>query len=144
MDAKKINEFYKELEKLATYNDEDISEADFANCLFEIKRDLKKYGRETPKIFELVRNKKDFRSNMQQYGGYQIRRDVLKANLYPIIEMYEQVIANEAKYGGNTSIREFNSYLKSNNLELKTKYGSIKILNCQNNHHCLVRHPVRI
>ena len=129
MDAKKINEFYKELEKLATYNDEDISEADFANCLFEIKRDLKKYGRETPKIFELVRNKKDFRSNMQQYGGYQIRRDVLKANLYPIIEMYEQVIANEAKYGGNTSIREFNSYLKSNNLELKTKYGSIKILN---------------
>lgn len=62
MDAKKVTNFYSELEKLATYNNELISEEEFINNIIEIKQDLKNKGKEIPEIFELVRTKADFRS----------------------------------------------------------------------------------
>lgn len=131
MDAKKVTNFYSELEKLATYNNESISEEEFINNIIEIKQDLKNKGKEIPEIFELVRTKADFRSGMQKYGGYQERREKLRENLYPIIEMYEQQILNKGVSDNKTSIKELNGYLKLNKMQIKTKYGIINILNLE-------------
>lgn len=129
MDAEKINNYYTELEKLATYNNESISEEEFAKCLLELKRDTKLYGFEMPEIFDVVKTKYDFRSNMQKYGGYQIRREKLKENMYPIIDIYEQKILNNRSQikSEKLSIREINTYLKNSDSCLKTKYGNILI-----------------
>ena len=131
MDAKKITNFYSELEKLATYNNESISEEEFINNIMEIKNDLKNKGKEIPEIFELVRTKADFRSTMQKYGGYQDRREKLKENLYPIIDMYEQQILDLGISDSKISVKDLNNYLKNNKMQIKTKYGIINILNLE-------------
>lgn len=131
MNAKKITNFYSELEKLATYNNDSMTEEEFVNNIIEIKADLKNKGMEIPEIFDLVRTKMDFRSGMQKYGGYQERREKLRENLYPIIDMYEQQILNKRITGEDLSLRELNNYLKSNDLQLKTKYGVISISNLE-------------
>lgn len=68
---------------------------------------------------------------MQKYGGYQERREKLRENLYPIIEMYEQQILNKGVSDNKTSIKELNGYLKLNKMQIKTKYGIINILNLE-------------
>lgn len=134
MNAEKINNYYVELENIATYNrDPVISDVEFSKFLMEIKLDSKKEGFEMPEIFDLVRTKNDFRKNMQKYGVYQERRDKLREDLYPIMEIYEQKVLN-SKIQTNSnklSIREINNYLKINNLYLKTKYGKILISNLE-------------
>lgn len=133
MDAKKINNYYTELEKLATYNNETITDEEFSRGLLEIKMDSKKEGYDVPEIFNLVKTKNDFRRNMQEYGGYKERREKLRKELYPIIDIYEQKILNNKTQieTGKLSIREINNYLKANNLYLKTKYGKILISNLE-------------
>lgn len=65
MNAEKINNYYVELENIATYNrDPVISDVEFSKFLMEIKLDSKKEGFEMPEIFDLVRTKNDFRKNM--------------------------------------------------------------------------------
>lgn len=127
MDAKKLINFYSELEKLAAYNNESISEEEFINSIIEIKKDLENKGIKITKIFYLLRTKSDFRSRMQKYGGYQEIRE----NLYPIIDMYEQLLLNAPVSDGKTSIKELNNYLKLNESQLKTKYGTISILSLE-------------
>ena len=131
MNAEKINNFYIELEKIATKNDESITDEEFLSDLLEIKTDSRKEGFEMPKIFDLVRTKSDFRKNMQKYGGYKERRDKLREELYPIIDRYKQKIVNNKTHIATQklSIREINNYLKINNLYLETKYGKIQIYN---------------
>ena len=70
---------------------------------------------------------------MQKYGGYQERREKLREDLYPIIDIYEQKILNNKTQISmqKLSIREINDYLKINNLYLKTKYGKIQIYNLE-------------
>lgn len=131
MDAKKLTDFYSELEKLATYKNESISEEDFFNNVTEIKHDLNVKGIDIPEIFDLVRTKSDFRSGMQKYGGYQDRREKLKEDLYPIIDMYEQQILNKGVSDSKISVKELNSYLKLNKFQIKTKYGIINISNLE-------------
>lgn len=58
MNAEKINYFYIELEKIATYNDESITDEEFSKNLLEIKTDSKKDSFEIPEIFDFVRTKK--------------------------------------------------------------------------------------
>ena len=133
MNAEKINNYYIELEKIATYNNESITDEEFSKNLLEIKTDSKKDGFEMPEIFDFVRTKSDFRRNMQKYGGYQERREKLRKDLYPIIDIYEQKILNNKTQVSmqKLSIREINDYLKINNLYLKTKYGKIQIYNLE-------------
>lgn len=134
MNVEKISNYYAELENIATYNKVPvISDVEFSRYLMEIKQDSKKEGFEIPEIFDLVRTKDDFRKNMQKYGGYQERRDKLRENLYPIIEIYEQkVLKSKTQTNSNKlSIREINNYLKINNMYLKTKYGKILIYNLE-------------
>lgn len=125
MDANKMNIFYAELEKLATYNNESITEEDFIKNLLELKEDLS--NEKIPEIFELVRTKQDFRSKMQKYGGYQERREKLRENLYPIIERYEKEILNKEQGNVILSHKELNEYIRTNEMLLKTKYGVISI-----------------
>ena len=67
MNAEKINNYYVELENIATYNREPvISDVEFSKFLMEIKLDSKKEGFEMPEIFDSVRTKNDFRKNMQK------------------------------------------------------------------------------
>ena len=127
VNAEKINNYYAELEKIATYNNESITDEEFSKNLLEIKMDSKKEGFDMPEIFDLVKTKSDFRKNMQKYGVYQERRDKLREDLYPIMEIYEQKVLN-SKIQTNSnklSIREIN------NLYLKTKYGKILISNLE-------------
>lgn len=131
MNVKEITDFYSELEKLATYNNESISEKEFIDNIIEIKKDLKNNGKEIPAILDLVRTKMDFRSGMQKYGGYQERRKKLRESIYPIIDMYEQKVLMKGISESEVSIKEFNTYLKSNKLQLKTKYGIISISNLE-------------
>ena len=133
MNAEKINNYYAELEKIATYNNESITDEEFSKNLLEIKMDSKKEGFDMPEIFDLVKTKSDFRKNMQKYGGYQERREKLREGLYPIIDIYEQKILNSKTsiISNKLSIREINDYLKINNLYLKTKYGKILIYNLE-------------
>lgn len=135
MNAEKINNYYVELEKIATYNNESITDEEFSKNLLEIKMDSKKEGFEIPEIFEFVRTKSDFRKNMQKYGGYQERREILREALYPIMDIYEQKILNSKTpiTSNKLSIREINEYLRANNLYLKTKYGKILINNLESN-----------
>ena len=133
MDAKKISNYYIELEKIATYKNESITDEEFLKNLQEIKLDSKKEGFDMPKIFDLVKTKNDFRENMQEYGGYKERREKLRKELYPIIDMYEQKILNSKNKirTERLSTREINDYLEVNNLCLKTKYGKIAIINLE-------------
>lgn len=133
MDVKKINNYYTELEKIATYNNESITDDEFSKNLLEIKMELRKAGINMPEIFDFVKTKSDFRKNMQKYGGYQERREKLRKDFYPVIDIYEQKILTSkvAITSNKLSIREINDYLKMNNLYLKTKYGKILINNLE-------------
>lgn len=131
MNARQMSIFYSELEKLATYNNESISEDEFVNKLFEIKRDFELRKKDIPEILKNVRSKSDFRNDMQKIGGYKERREKLRENLYPIIEMYENEIFEKKEYKSEGSVKEINTYLKNNNYQFKTKYGIIKIFNLE-------------
>lgn len=134
MNVEKVTEFYSQLEALATYNNETISEEDFFKQLQELKADLLKFDVDIPKIFELVRTKKDFRKNMQAYGGYEERREKLREEIYPIIDLYDSNVLmskNNKKDNLGITAKEINSFIKSNNMSITCKYGKISFENLE-------------
>lgn len=121
LDKDKIEEFMSELECLATYNTESITEEDYKDFLDKLKKDSISLNFKLPEFFKGARTKYSFRTNMQSYGGYAERRQQLKKQFDDALNIYEGYVFN-----ANIKIdkKMIINLIKSSG-SIKTKFGEI-------------------
>lgn len=130
MNEQKLLEFKGELESIATYGNETITQKEFKDFFKEFRQFATKYGIDTPEIFKYTGSIIDFRRKMQTYGGYAERRQVLDDTIYNLCEIIGKIDLKE----NNHQNKPHNEYVDrkdiikelKKNKELETKYGSIK------------------
>lgn len=130
MDAQKLIEFKGELESIATYGNETITQKEFKDFFKDFRQFAMKYGIETPEIFKYTGSIIDFRRKMQTYGGYAERRQVLDDTIYSLCEIVDKINLKEknnekAKASQFIDRKDIIKKLKEKK-EIITKYGSIK------------------
>ena len=130
MDEQKLLEFKGELELIATYGNETITQKEFKDFFKEFRQFVSKYGIEMPEIFKYTGSMTDFRRKMQTYGGYAERRQVLDDTIYNLCEIVNKIDLKEnIKENKNRNKyidrKEVIKELKKNK-EIVTKYGNIK------------------
>lgn len=130
MNSQKLIEFKGELEAIATYGNETITQTEFKNFFREFREDALRFGIEIPEIFKYTGSIMDFRRKMQTYGGYAERREVLDDTIYALCEIFDKInfkqIENE-KISGNKFVdrKELIKILKEKR-EINTRYGTIE------------------
>lgn len=130
MDTQKLIEFKGELESIATYGNETITQKEFKDFFVEFRQFAIKYGIETPEIFKYTGSIIDFRRKMQTYGGYAERRQVLDDTIYGLCEIFDKINLKEK----NTERTKGSKFVDRKDIikklkekkEIVTKYGSIK------------------
>lgn len=124
MSSEELTNFYDELEDIATYFSSNWNEKEFMKTIDFIKKIYKEENIESPKELKMTKSISDFRTEIQEAGGYKERRERIKEILYPIIDILEDRQNNNAEYGKITQ-SVINEYLKNNNYSIKTIYDTI-------------------
>ena len=91
MNSQKLIEFKGELEAIATYGNETITQKEFKDFFVDFRQSAIKYGIETPEIFKYTGSIIDFRRKMQTYGGYAERRQILDDTIYGLCEIIHKI-----------------------------------------------------
>lgn len=128
MNREKLLEFKGELEHIATYNSEPVSQEEFRKFFKELREFLIKNNIEMPEIFKYTGSITDFRRKMQSYGGYEERREVLDDAIYNLCEKIDKLNYDNSKELTQKQIidkKDIINELKTKK-EIITKYGTIK------------------
>lgn len=128
MDREKLLEFKGELEHIATYNTEPISQEKFRQFFKELREFTINNNIEMPEIFRYTGSTMDFRRKMQSYGGYEERREEIDDAIYGLCDSIDKI--NFSKSSGiekkqAIDKKDIIGELKSRK-EIQTKYGTIK------------------
>lgn len=127
MDSQRLIEFKGELEAIATYGNETITQEEFKEFFMDFKKSVIKYGIETPEIFKYSGSKIDFRRKMQTYGGYAERRQVLDDTIYSLCEVFDKINLKQNKDNENKFVDRKNLIrILKEKREIETRYGTIK------------------
>lgn len=130
MDEQRLLEFKGELEAIATYGNETITQKEFKDFFNDFRNYAIKHGIETPEIFKYSGSIIDFRRKMQTYGGYAERRQVLDDTVYNLCEIINRINIKE----NNSQNKNKDEYIDrkyvikelKESKEIVTKYGNIK------------------
>lgn len=130
MDEQRLLEFKGELEAIATYGNETITQKEFKDFFKDFRNYAIKHGIETPEIFKYSGSIIDFRRKMQTYGGYAERRQVLDDTIYNLCEIINTInIKENAIQNKNKDEYIDRKYVikeLKESREIVTKYGNIK------------------
>ena len=107
MDEQKLLEFKGELESIATYGNETLTQKEFKDFFKDFRQFTTKYGIETPEIFKYTGSILDFRRKMQTYGGYAERRQILDDTIYNLCEIVRKINQKE----NNAQNKIYNEYV---------------------------------
>ena len=78
MDRETLITFKEELEHIATYNTEPITQEKFRDFFRKLRNFTIKNNIDMPEIFRYTGSTSDFRRKMQSYGGYEERSGIKK------------------------------------------------------------------
>lgn len=128
MDRETLIGFKGELEHIATYNTEPITQDEFREFFKKLRNFTIKNNIDMPEIFRYTGSISDFRRKMQSYGGYEERRQEIDDAIYTLcdkvdkINYIKELQSLEQKF---IDRKEIINQLKIKK-ELQTKYGLIK------------------
>lgn len=128
MDEQRLLEFKGELEAIATYGNETITQKEFKDFFNDFKNYATKHGIETPEIFKYSGSIIDFRRKMQTYGRYAERRQVLDDTIYDLCEIINRINIKENNNQNKDEYIDRKYVIKElkESKEIVTKYGNIK------------------
>lgn len=130
MDEQRLLEFKGELEAIATYGNETITQKEFKDFFNDFRNYATKHGIETPEIFKYSGSIIDFRRKMQTYGGYAERRQILDETIYNLCEIINRINikenSNQNKNNDEYIDRKYVIKELKECKEIVTKYGNIK------------------
>ena len=124
MDIDELQDFINVLEDLATYYNDPVDEKKFSESIKDVKKLFNVAKLDIPREIKMTRRSRDYRSELQKFGGYQERRERIKETLYPLMEYLEGKI-DISKQVSVFDQGKLNDYLRSNNFTIKTIYGDI-------------------
>ncbi len=126
MNEQRLLEFKGELEAIATYGNETITEKEFKDFFDDFRNYAIKYGIETPEIFKYSGSMTDFRRKMQTYGKYAERRQVLDDTVYNLCEIISRINIKENSNKEEYIDRKYVIKELKESKEIITKYGKIE------------------
>lgn len=128
MNSQKLIEFKGELEAIATYGNETITQKEFKDFFVDFRQSAIKYGIETPEIFKYTGSIIDFRRKMQTYGGYAERRQILDDTIYGLCEIFDKIDLKQLKTENKSQFVDRKDLIKilKEKREIATRYGTIK------------------
>lgn len=120
MDEQRLLEFKGELEAIATYGNETITQKEFKDFFNDFINYATKHGIETPEIFKYSGSIIDSRRKMQTYGGYAERRQILDETIYNLCEIINRI-----------NIKENSNQNKNNDEYIDRKYVIKELKECK-------------
>lgn len=121
--------FKGELEHIATYNTEPITQEEFRDFFRKLRNFTIKNNIDMPEIFRYTGSTSDFRRKMQSYGGYEERRQEIDDAIYNLCDKIDKI--NYIQENQSLEQKLIDRKVIINELkakkELQTKYGLINL-----------------